>query len=138
MKKLLLTGVAFAALIAGPAMAADLGAPVYRRPVVAVAVYNWTGFYIGGNVGGGWENTETNYTYSSIPAPNPPGFQDVFGPGGPLNVGGLSAVASAIARGFLPTSLGSNQASFFTAGGQIGYNIQINHAVLGVEADING
>jgi outer membrane immunogenic protein len=96
------------------------------------------GFYLGGNLGGGWENTQTDYSYASIPAPAPPGFQDIFGPGGPLNVGGLPAVASAIAQGFLPVSLGSNRSSFFTAGGQIGYNIQINHAVLGVEADING
>ena len=44
MKKLLLTGVVLSAVIAGPAMAADLGAPVYRRPVVPVAVSSWTGF----------------------------------------------------------------------------------------------
>jgi outer membrane immunogenic protein len=49
MKKLLLTGVAFALVTAGPAMAADLAAPVYRAPV---AVYSWTGCYIGGNIGG--------------------------------------------------------------------------------------
>jgi opacity protein-like surface antigen len=48
MKKLLLTGVAFALVTAGPAMAADLAAPVYRGPV---AVYSWTGCYIGANIG---------------------------------------------------------------------------------------
>jgi len=53
MRKLLLSGIAFAALIAGPATAADLARPVYRRPVVVVApVYTSTGFYVGGNVGG--------------------------------------------------------------------------------------
>jgi outer membrane immunogenic protein len=51
MKKLLLSGVAFTSLIAGPAMAADLAPRVYKRPV-AVVVDNWSGFYIGGNVGG--------------------------------------------------------------------------------------
>jgi outer membrane immunogenic protein len=49
MKKLLLTGVAFTALIAGPAMAADLAvrAPAY------VPAWSWAGFYIGVNGGGG-------------------------------------------------------------------------------------
>src|ERR1700759_5083854 len=54
MKKFLLGAPALAAL-AAPAAAADLGArpyakaPAYTAPQV---VYNWTGFYIGGHVGG--------------------------------------------------------------------------------------
>jgi outer membrane immunogenic protein len=54
MKKLLLGAAAFIAF-AAPAFAADLPprpytkAPAYTAPEV---VYNWTGFYIGGNVGG--------------------------------------------------------------------------------------
>jgi len=51
MRKLLLAGISFAALVAGPALAADLGRPVYRPVLAPVAVYNWTGFYVGGNVG---------------------------------------------------------------------------------------
>jgi hypothetical protein len=48
MKKLLVTGAVFTALV-GPATAADLARPVYRRPVVVVApVYTRTGFYVGG------------------------------------------------------------------------------------------
>jgi outer membrane immunogenic protein len=134
MKKLLLAGVAFAAL-AGSATAADLARPVYRRPV-AVAPFSWTGFYAGANIGGAWENTETNYNYITFPAPNPPGFRDLFGPGGPLNVPGLSDVASAIAHGFLPVSLGNNQQGVFTGGAQLGYNFQLNQVVVGAEADI--
>ncbi len=38
-------------------MAADLGQP----PVVA-SVYDWTGFYFGGNGGYGLGNSSTNYT----------------------------------------------------------------------------
>ncbi|HKN11110.1 MAG TPA: hypothetical protein VJ376_16760 [Pseudomonadota bacterium] len=52
MKKLLLAGVSFAALIAGPAMAADLGAPVYRAPAVVVPVASWSEFYVGINTSG--------------------------------------------------------------------------------------
>ena len=54
MKKLLL-GAAAAIAFAAPALAADLPArpytkaPVYTAPA---AVYNWTGFYIGGHLGG--------------------------------------------------------------------------------------
>src|SRR5580704_17753297 len=52
MKKLLLVSVAWAALFAGPALAADL-APV---PVVLEPVFTWTGFYAGLSAGGRWSN----------------------------------------------------------------------------------
>jgi outer membrane immunogenic protein len=54
MKKFLLATVALAAF-AAPALGADLGArPYYNKaaPVYAAPLYNWTGFYIGGHVGG--------------------------------------------------------------------------------------
>ena len=35
------------------AFAADL--PVKAPYMAPIALYNWTGFYIGGNVGGAWE-----------------------------------------------------------------------------------
>jgi outer membrane immunogenic protein len=55
MKKFLLGTVALVALGAtAPALAADLAArPAYTKaPVYAAPIYNWTGFYIGGHVGG--------------------------------------------------------------------------------------
>src|ERR1700722_11099051 len=55
MKKLLLATVALVALGATvPALAADLAArPVYTKaPLPVAAIYNWTGFYIGGHLGG--------------------------------------------------------------------------------------
>ncbi len=55
MKKFLLATVALVALGATvPALAADLGArPSYNKaPVYAAPIYNWTGFYIGGHLGG--------------------------------------------------------------------------------------
>jgi len=56
MKRLLLGSVALMALaLVSPASAADLPAPAYKAPVAAPPpVYSWTGFYIGGNVGGAW------------------------------------------------------------------------------------
>jgi opacity protein-like surface antigen len=60
MKKLLLGTVGFAALIAGPAMAADLSVrPVYKIPV---AVWSWTGLYVGLNTGGSIGSGSTTNT----------------------------------------------------------------------------
>jgi outer membrane immunogenic protein len=68
MKKLLLGGVALVALaIGGPAIAADIPAPVYKAPVVApLPVYDWTGFYIGINGGYSWGRSATDYTITGL------------------------------------------------------------------------
>ena len=53
MKKLLLGTVALVALGAAPALAADLAArPYTKAPAYAAPVYSWTGFYVGGHIGG--------------------------------------------------------------------------------------
>src|SRR6478672_4037201 len=59
---------AFILAIALPAtaMAADLPARPAPAPMMPVAVtYNWTGFYIGGNIGGAWrgKNGWTDNTF---------------------------------------------------------------------------
>jgi outer membrane immunogenic protein len=54
MKKSILGLVAIGALIAGPAMAADLRMPVKAPPAPIAPAFSWTGLYIGGNVGGAW------------------------------------------------------------------------------------
>jgi outer membrane immunogenic protein len=62
MKKFLLGTVALVALGATvPALAADLGArPVYSKaPVYAAPIYNWTGFYVGGHLGGAFAGDNT-------------------------------------------------------------------------------
>jgi outer membrane immunogenic protein len=54
MKKLLLGALALAAF-AGPAFAADIPARTYSKAPAYTApevVYNWTGFYVGGHLGG--------------------------------------------------------------------------------------
>jgi outer membrane immunogenic protein len=111
MKKILLSTVAFAVLsIAAPALAADL-APVYKAAPMAppVSVYNWTGFYIGGNVGGGWDTIDYSNRSSGTFA------------GGPSTPSSFS---------------GSRNLSGVLGGGQIGYNYQFApNWVLGIEAD---
>lgn len=56
MKKFLLGTVGLLALgIAAPASAADLAArPYTKAPPMIAAIYDWSGFYIGANGGGGW------------------------------------------------------------------------------------
>jgi outer membrane immunogenic protein len=54
MKKILLVTSALIAVGAAPALAADLPARVYTKaPAVVAPIYNWSGFYIGLNGGGG-------------------------------------------------------------------------------------
>jgi outer membrane immunogenic protein len=59
----LIPAIALLALAAaGPARAADLSvAPLYKAPpVVALPAYNWSGFYVGVNGGGGWGTSNWN------------------------------------------------------------------------------
>jgi outer membrane immunogenic protein len=53
MKKIL-GGLVVSALLAAPAMAADMRMPVKAAPAPIVTVFSWTGCYIGGHVGYAW------------------------------------------------------------------------------------
>ena len=53
MKKLLFASAALA-IVAAPAFAADMPMATKAPMMVPMAVYNWTGFYVGGHIGGGW------------------------------------------------------------------------------------
>jgi outer membrane immunogenic protein len=96
--------------MAVPASAADLAARPYTKapPMVAAAVYDWSGFYIGGNGGGGWSHS----------------CWDLVGTAG---AGTLAA----------PLAEGCNNASGATAGGQIGYRWQSSTWVFGLEGQGN-
>jgi outer membrane immunogenic protein len=68
MKRVIVASLTAAGVFLGfstAASAADLGvgpAPVYLK--AQPPVYNWTGFYIGGNVGYGWGNSSSNLSLS--------------------------------------------------------------------------
>ena len=107
MKNALLVGVSLAALGIGSASAADMAAraPAYTKaPVMPVAVYNWSGFYIGGNAGGA--SSHNCWTTNAVV--------------------GIGAVA--------PTDEGCHNATGAVAGGQIGYRWQLTNWVFGLEA----
>ena len=74
MKKLMSASVALAAMIAGPAVAADMPAPVYKAPPMA-PLYNWSGFYLGIEGGGAWGQSQlsapTRLPISDYPSRSP-------------------------------------------------------------------
>ena len=109
MKKFLLGTVGLVALgMVSPASAADLAARPYTKAApMMVAMYDWSGFYVGINGGGGsshkcWDNT-------------------VF-----LGVATVPSAAE-----------GCHNATGGTVGGQIGYRWQASSWVFGVEAQGN-
>ncbi|MCK1652107.1 porin family protein [Bradyrhizobium sp. 149] len=114
MKKLLL---AVTAVVLGSAsvQAADLAAQYTKAPMMAAA-YNWTGFYVGGNVGGAWGSSD-------------PSTSTVFSPVGYFAASSVPAINTVGAQGVNSSSV--------TGGFSAGYNWQVNHAVLGLEGDIN-
>lgn len=61
MKKFFLSTAALLLLGAGSVSAADMAArPYTKAPVAPAPVYNWTGFYIGGHIGGAWRDRDNN------------------------------------------------------------------------------
>jgi outer membrane immunogenic protein len=89
--------------------AADM--PV-KAPVAPIATpYSWTGFYVGGNIGGGWGHHDVTYALND-----------------PL----MTAIVPA---GIPPASFDT---SGVTGGLQLGYNWQFNRSwLVGLEADFN-
>ena len=94
--------------LSAAAQAADL--PV--KAPMAPAVYNWSGFYIGGNVGYGWGSSDNNFLVSD-----------------PLNAGGFVGTLNAT---------DTNHYKGVIAGGQAGYNWQSTKYVFGIETDLQG
>jgi outer membrane immunogenic protein len=109
MKKILFGMLGIASLVTTSALAADLPARVYTKaPVIVEPVYNWTGFYVGGNIGYSWGRSSDTST---------------------LTNGAGTVLFSSADKSNLDGVVG---------GGQIGYNWQMQNWVWGLEADIQG
>ena len=103
---------AFAAMAASSvASAADMAPRYTKAPPVMVEVWNWTGFYIGGNAGYSWGRSDSTVNYFNTAT----GAAIVPPPGS--ITGARFDMNGAI------------------AGGQVGYNWQTGSWVWGVEAD---
>ena len=107
--KRIVVATALVALGSASALAADLGARSYAKAPAMAAVSNWSGLYIGGNVGYGWGDGNTDFSFLPTPA--------LFEAGN--------------------TTLGARTTGI-TGGAQFGYNWQIGSLVTGLEADIQG
>jgi outer membrane immunogenic protein len=93
----------------GAASAADLPARAYTKaPVYVDPGYNWTGFYVGGNIGYSWGRSSGTST--------------------------LTDSTGVV----LFSSVGSSNLNGVVGGGQIGYNWQMQNWLWGLEADIQG
>jgi len=108
MKRILFGIAAITAIIATPALAADM--PL-KAPPMPPAVWNWTGFYVGVDGGYGWNRSTGDNTDI-----NPAGV--VFGPG----AGGPTGTAVSPRGGLV--------------GGEAGYNWQHGTFLFGVETDL--
>jgi outer membrane immunogenic protein len=110
MIRLLLSGAALATLlVSGAAIAADQRPPVLTKAPMK-PVFSWTGFYFGGNAGGHWgRDNITTTTSANFTAATAAGFD-------------LATPTTLKPQGWL-------------AGGQVGYNMQLNYLVLGLEGD---
>jgi outer membrane immunogenic protein len=110
------------ALNTSMASAADL--PVKAPPVVVAPAFSWTGFYVGGHVGG--LRGKADFGESA---------RDVIFPGFVTN--GLPALAPIVIVpsrfSTIPGASASNTS--FVGGGQIGYNWQVSNWVFGFETD---
>jgi outer membrane immunogenic protein len=114
MKKLLVSSVAAFGLIGTPAFAADMAVKAPSPP--PAPVYNWTGFYVGGNIGASFGRAKTDINAA------PMTVTTTFGTFGPFTPG-------------LPSSQQVEPAGII-GGGQVGYNWQFSPTlVAGLEAD---
>jgi outer membrane immunogenic protein len=117
MKRFILATAAFAVL-AMPALAADL-APTYNK-APPVPVCFWCGWYVGGNVGDTWAQDTAVRTAST-----------------PISAAATFAPEAFVAAGLANNSFGSKRLGLI-GGGQIGYNWQLGVWVAGLESDIQG
>jgi len=118
-RKLVGAGLIIGAMMSGPAGAADIARPVYKAPVVAPPVaFSWTGFYIGGHVGG----LRGRSRFDSVTDAIFPGF---------VTLPPIVVVPTRI--GTLPAVSGTDTS--FMGGGQLGYNWQVGSFLFGFEGD---
>jgi outer membrane immunogenic protein len=125
MRRLVASAALFAWAAANSAGAADLPVKAPAMPVVAAPAWNWSGCYVGANVGGTRLPTTADLSpsgsYLNAPGNSPP--PNLQG------TGDFAADIAALSHSYAATPSG------WEAGPQLGCNVQWGVAVLGVEGD---
>ena len=116
MRRLFLLGMSMfaAVMLGGAAQAADM--PLKAPPPPPPVMYNWTGFYIGGHIGGAWADRNGHDNFDVVDR---------------------CVVIDAEFCFESNNGFGRNRGSFI-GGGQVGFNYQVNQWVWGVEGQISG
>jgi len=132
-KKILLTTTALIGLGIAPAAAADLAArPYTKAPAAPVAIYNWTGFYIGAFGGYASENTDATPKMSGGFAGGTIGYNwqtnnFVFGleaDGGWADVGAsFTGLVPIVGGPLVPATLTSRIDALGTVRGRVGFAV---------------
>jgi outer membrane immunogenic protein len=133
-KRLFAVSAVALALSAGAAMAADLPsrkeAPVYVPPPPPPPL--WTGFYVGLNIGGGWDANGGRSGVSGYYDPRfPLGATPTTGRERPTPIGPANLF-------FLPNGNTLGSQGGVVGGAQAGYNFQFGQFVIGAETDFQG
>lgn len=149
MSKILMVAAGFLAASVSAGIAADMRMPVKAPPIVEPPI-SWSGFYLGGDLGGSWGRGRSDQTDVTTTTTTSTAVTNLFrGTTGPIN--GPSPVPTIIPGTFPvttttgPTSAavaaftsGRTNVNGFMGGAQIGYRQQFASWVLGVEGDIEG
>jgi len=127
MKKLIIRGAVLAACMAGPASAADLpiDSPDYVERPPIVGLLNWTGFYLGANLGYGRSPGSADVTACVVTVAVCPTIGAIGTPIGPIVPG-------------TPLFSFADTMSGVIGGVQAGANWQTGNAVFGIETDFQG
>jgi len=112
--------VAGVALASVSTLAISAGAPAHAQTI------NWTGFYIGANVGALWGQSDVTSNVPCTGTSSPPAYfcSAIFGQANGSAVGAAGT--------------GSLSASGLTGGVQAGYNWQNRNIIVGLETDYGG
>jgi outer membrane immunogenic protein len=113
--KTISAGLLIAMAASSTALAADMGTPYSKAP--APAAYDWSGVYIGGHVGGGWQDTS---------------FAD---PGALPILFNCCVTISSVNN---PGPISDGRGSSFLGGVQAGWMYQVARLVVGADIDWSG
>src|SRR5436305_1382179 len=129
------------------AMAADMRMPVKAPPPIVDPPISWSGFYLGGDLGGSWgrgrgDQTDTTTTTTTVTtvtrAFRGTTFEVTSAAPFSTTTFPTTTTTGPTAAAVAAFTSGRANVNGFMGGGQVGYRRQFNTWVLGIEGDIEG